>query len=147
MALKLNEQNIYLSNIERKKTETNGKVKWFITARGTFNSSYNKNYADKNAEPDWVKDKPFFVDVACFNTDVNKIIGTLTEGEKKGGSLLVSGKIVTDESTGKDGKKYYNTLFIISSAKPVPVKEKPASEAVTDVAKAVSAADTDDCPF
>lgn len=146
MALKLQEQNIYLSKIERKQSTSNGQTKWFITARGAFNSSYNKNYADKTAEPDWVKDKAFFIDVVCFNNEVNKVIGKLTEGNKTGGSLIVSGKIVTDETTGKDGKKHYNTLFIVSSAKPVPVKEdKSADEAAADMAQAVPA--TDECPF
>lgn len=147
MALKLEKQNIYLSNIERKQTKKgNEQPQWFITARGAFNSSYNKNYKDKNAEPDWVKDETFFVDVVSFDLDTNKLIGSLTENGKTGGSVLASGKIVTRESTGKDGKKYYNTMFIVYNAEPIPVKKQaPATEVVEEIANAVPA--TDECPF
>ena len=108
MALVLKKQKLYISNVEEK--NSNGKT--FTIAKGTFMSSFKKG-------EEWVNDDPFFVDLISFNNEVNSLLKEINNSPKKGGFLLVDGKIST-KINEVEGKKYTQTSLIVFAA------EKPA---------------------
>ena len=117
MALILKKEKLYVSNVEKK--ISNGKE--FTVANGSFMSSH------KNKEGEWVNDDPFFVDLISFNREVNSLLKEISNSPKKGGFILVDGKLST-KINEVEGKKYTQTSLVVFAAEKPAVNATEASE-------------------
>ena len=117
MALKVQKQKLYVSNVEKK--NSNGKT--FAVAKGAFMSSCKKG-------EEWVNDDPFFVDLISFNNEVNSLLEEIKNSEKTTGFLLVDGKLST-KINEVEGKKYTSNSLVVFAAEKPAVNATEAEEA------------------